>query len=285
MLVGYEDNGDAGHTGRCSSWSRNSAAGVPAARGAGRCARREPLWQALVEFAGAGRGSADVQGEPAAAAAWREFCLQAEALAEPAALQAHAGNGIVRGHCAGDLTERAPAAMLCTLARAGREAGGSVVVTQLPGGVEDALPVWGPPRGDAWLMREVKSKLDPQRLFNPGRFVDGSELPDHGDRTDAAPVAACPNFPADALPAASLGRTSTTSCSWTASTAACALGSCPTYVETGDENDSPRGRIYLMRAVTDGRLELDDEVRSHLDLCLDAGPASRPVPRACSTAS
>jgi glycolate oxidase iron-sulfur subunit len=45
--------------------------------------------------------------------------------------------------------------------------------------------------------------------------------------------------------------------------------SCPTYAELGDENDSPRGRIHLMRAVTDGRLELSPEVRRHLDLCLD----------------
>jgi glycolate oxidase iron-sulfur subunit len=45
--------------------------------------------------------------------------------------------------------------------------------------------------------------------------------------------------------------------------------SCPTYLETGDENNSPRGRIYLMRAVTDGRLELTKSVKRHLDLCLD----------------
>ena len=51
---------------------------------------------------------------------------------------------------------------------------------------------------------------------------------------------------------------------------------CPTYLETGNENDSPRGRIYLMRAVADGKAELTDTVRRHLDLCLDC--------RSCETA-
>jgi len=51
---------------------------------------------------------------------------------------------------------------------------------------------------------------------------------------------------------------------------------CPTYLETGDENNSPRGRIYLMRSVVDGRLELTPKVEEHLDLCLDC--------RSCETA-
>ncbi len=52
--------------------------------------------------------------------------------------------------------------------------------------------------------------------------------------------------------------------------------SCPTYLETADENDSPRGRIYLMRAIADGRLEPTEKVQRHLQLCLDC--------RACETA-
>lgn len=54
------------------------------------------------------------------------------------------------------------------------------------------------------------------------------------------------------------------------------LPACPTYTENGLETDSPRGRIYLMKALADGRIELSDSVRHHLDLCLDC--------RACETA-
>jgi glycolate oxidase iron-sulfur subunit len=46
------------------------------------------------------------------------------------------------------------------------------------------------------------------------------------------------------------------------------LGACPTYLQTGNENESPRGRIYLMRALQDGRLPLEAASVRHIDLCL-----------------
>ena len=54
------------------------------------------------------------------------------------------------------------------------------------------------------------------------------------------------------------------------------LSTCPTYVELGQEPDSPRGRIYLIKALADGRLALTDSVTTHLSRCLDC--------RACETA-
>src|SRR4051794_18636435 len=47
------------------------------------------------------------------------------------------------------------------------------------------------------------------------------------------------------------------------------LEACPTYVITGNENDGPRGRLYLMRAVGEGRLEeISNAFATHIDRCL-----------------
>jgi glycolate oxidase iron-sulfur subunit len=54
------------------------------------------------------------------------------------------------------------------------------------------------------------------------------------------------------------------------------LSTCPTYRETGSELSSPRGRVYLLRGVVEGRLELGDTVAEEAYLCLDC--------RACETA-
>ena len=43
---------------------------------------------------------------------------------------------------------------------------------------------------------------------------------------------------------------------------------CPTYSELGIEDDSPRGRIHLIRNLASGRLESTPKILEHLDLCL-----------------
>jgi len=54
------------------------------------------------------------------------------------------------------------------------------------------------------------------------------------------------------------------------------LSTCPTFDLLGTEADSPRGRIYLMRALAEGRTEVNPDLVRHLDACLAC--------RACETA-
>jgi glycolate oxidase iron-sulfur subunit len=46
------------------------------------------------------------------------------------------------------------------------------------------------------------------------------------------------------------------------------LPTCPTYVQWGEEMDSPRGRIYLMKAAAGKRVEVDAAYVRHFDACL-----------------
>src|SRR5688500_8126272 len=46
------------------------------------------------------------------------------------------------------------------------------------------------------------------------------------------------------------------------------LPTCPTYALWGEEMDSPRGRIYLMKLGKEGKVALDDIYTQHFDACL-----------------
>src|SRR6266699_1409226 len=57
---------------------------------------------------------------------------------------------------------------------------------------------------------------------------------------------------------------------------------CPTYLLLGDENDGPRGRIYLMKQALEGRRSPTGRACTST-AASPAAPARRPARRACST--
>jgi glycolate oxidase iron-sulfur subunit len=76
---------------------------------------------------------------------------------------------------------------------------------------------------------------------------------------DGMPGCALPGTPlADALP----GINACVHCGF-------CLQACPTYLNLEDENDSPRGRIFLMRSLLEGTVAPGDpSVQQHIDQCL-----------------
>ena len=55
---------------------------------------------------------------------------------------------------------------------------------------------------------------------------------------------------------------------------------CPTYLETGLETESPRGRIALMKAVNEGRIGMTPNVCRHWDLCVQCRACEEACPSA-----
>ena len=83
----------------------------------------------------------------------------------------------------------------------------------------------------------------------------------------ALPACALPGSP---LAAAKAGLDACVHCGF-------CLQACPTYLALDDENDSPRGRLLLMREVLSGTIAPDDpSLNTHIDRCLGC--------RACETA-
>jgi glycolate oxidase FAD binding subunit len=169
-VIGFEGNGAAVNWQVQQLVREVGTAGALEAR-VGVSAR--PLWQALAEW----------DAWPSAQVTLRAnvlpsrlggFCRSVSQVGEKTWLRAHAGNGIVTGHLAGALAREQAIATLGRWRELAAPGVGSVIVTRCPPAWKDErLSVWGPAPKAAWLMREVKGKFDPRRLFNPGRFVDG----------------------------------------------------------------------------------------------------------------
>jgi glycolate oxidase FAD binding subunit len=165
VLVGYEEKATTvrDQVARLSDEAR-AAHVEPIALTDGRDG---PLWASLVRSPQGIAIKANLL--PSAVAA---FCQQLTQRQPEAAVQAHAGVGIVLAQLPPTLPFNALADLLQWLQESAQAASGNVVVVRCPPAWKGDLPLWGSPRGDWPLMRAIKAKLDPRGLFNPGRFID-----------------------------------------------------------------------------------------------------------------
>ena len=164
---------------------------------------REVDWQIETlrrEMAPFGVTSSDAVSEPEAAALWQaltEFqtCAddpltfqanlrpsQCVAFAERAtrlnvAVQVHAGNGIVIGQLPESAaTVDETAILLNELRQVARSGGGNLHVLHCDSEWQPLIPMCGEPESSWPLMKELKQKLDPHGLLNPGLFVEGATV-------------------------------------------------------------------------------------------------------------
>jgi glycolate oxidase FAD binding subunit len=87
------------------------------------------------------------------------------------AVQAHAGNGIVRAHSIGPRTLDDLGAEIDRLRSEATRNGGNLTLPRCPTEWKDRLRVWGEPRADWAIAERIKKAFDPLAVMNPGRFV------------------------------------------------------------------------------------------------------------------
>ena len=131
-----------------------------------------------------------------------------------------------------------------------------VVVLRAPPALKQQLDVWGP-LGDAGSWRVGQARARPERNSECGTRTGVSPNPESSESLTPNPARAFsgPDQPSMALIDACVH------CGF-------CLPTCPTYVLWNEEMDTPRGRVYLMKAGLDGRAAMTPTFVSHFDACL-----------------
>ncbi len=132
----------------------------------------------------------------------------------------------------------------------------------------ELLPRMFPP-GTIAAFAELKDRLDPGRILNPGVLVDPDRL-DEGLRLVASPPRRARRTGVSFGDAGGLARAAE-ACNGNGACRGSAGAMCPSYQALGDERHATRGRAVLFRAALEGRLAgglADEGLHDALDLCL-----------------
>ncbi len=133
------------------------------------------LWNGLRDF-GWGENSiarlltrAMVRSTDAQAAA--EALMKCGVEDAPPAIIGHPAHGTISAGWFGN--ESSPATALRQARKAVEDLGGRLVIERCPVRLKSEIDVWGDPGPALATMRRLKEQFDPERIFNPGRYVGG----------------------------------------------------------------------------------------------------------------